>query len=465
MNHFQYFFRSDTLREKLLWWVMLPLVILLVVNIALVYKFGHDSANRRHDRYLKDVSRILLDQLRTTNGQVVFNIHSGALSILNEDKKDRVYYSLSGWLQKYQYGSPDLPVPPQLLSETPVYYQSSYKGQPVRMMAALLPESDVPGGRVFVVVGKTMAVHQERAKEWMWRVLPANLILILLSGLMIWWGVGRGLRPLLQLRDEVIHRSPGDFRPLSKNNVVAEVRPLIGGFNELLKRVGGSMVVQRRFVSDAAHQLRTPIAGLKAQTELALRLNDPEEIRHSLLQMYKATEHAARLVNQLLLLARTEPGTQQQADMMSPLDMVALVRQILEDWVPAALQKGIDLGFEPVSNEVIIKGDAFLLGELLNNLLDNSIRYTQQGGSVTVRVARVDGSVELEVEDNGRGIPESEQSRVFERFYRVLGSGQDGCGLGLAIVREIAQRHHASISLSSGTEGRGTRMTLVFPAG
>ncbi|MDD4929632.1 MAG: sensor histidine kinase N-terminal domain-containing protein [Gallionella sp.] len=457
-------FDSDTLRHKLLVWVMVPMVILLILNILFANKFGHDSADRRHDRFLFDASKILLDQVRTNQGNVEFSLHSGAINMLTADKKDQVYFFLSGWQQNYHFGYADLPRPREALTDKPVYYLGVYNGRPVRMMAALMPENDVVSGRIVVLLGKTLAVHDERAEELMWRLLPAQFVLIFFVGVAVWWGVGRGMRPLLQLREEVSRRSSQDLSPLQENRVVAEVRPLIAGFNDLLGRLDQSMALQRRFVSDAAHQLRTPIAGLKAQTELALRSNDPNEIRYSLQLMHRATEHAAHLVNQLLALARAEPGVQQPEHLMPALDFVALARTITEECVGRALQKEIDLGFEAPAGAILVNGDAFLLREMLNNLIDNALRYTPSGGQVTVRVTRAEDVAQLEVEDNGPGIPDEERERVFERFYSVLGTNQGGCGLGLSIVSEIVQRHQAQILLSSGAEGVGTMMRVIFRA-
>jgi two-component system sensor histidine kinase TctE len=462
MSYIQDWFNSDTLRKQLLKWVLIPMVVLLLLNIVLAYKFGHDSADRRHDKYLFDTSKILLDQLRTNAGKVEFNLHIGALNILSQDKNDQVYYSLSGWQQEYQFGNADLPVPSETLNETPRYYMANYRGQQLRMMAAILPETDVARGRVVVVIGKTLMLHHERAQEWMWRVLPSQVFLIAFAGLMVWWGVGRGLRPLLQLRDEVSRRSSSDLSPLSENTVVTEVRPLIHSFNELMGRLDDSLEVQRRFIADAAHQLRTPLTGLKTQAELALRLDDVAEIQYSLQQMRKAADHAAHLANQLLVLARAEPGVHNPAN-LSKLDLAALAKSTIEYWISSALKKEIDLGFECIGNDCYICGKALLLGEMLNNLIDNALRYTPSGGRVTVRVVRDEQIVSLEVEDNGPGIPEHERERVFERFYRVLGTKQEGCGLGLSIVREIAHRHNTEVKLLDVNNGHGTRIRVNFP--
>jgi len=449
----------DTLRKKLLRWVLVPMAVLLVLNVVLIHQLGHASADRRHDRFLNDASKILLDQLRTTHGEVKFSVHSGAMSVLQEDSKDQVFYSLSGWQDEYQFGYADLPAPPLTADDAPVFYETSYMGRQMRMMAAIVPESDVASGRARVVIGKTLVLHDERAVEWMWRVLPLQVLLVLLTGVTLWWGVGRGLRPLTQLRNEVKRRSAMDLSPLPEGQVVAEVRPLIHGFNELLARLDTAFVMKRRFIADASHQLRTPLTGLKAQAELALRLDDAAEIRHSLEQICKAADHASHLANQLLLLARAEPGAELPA---KKLDLHQLAKSVTEHWVLKALEKQIDLGFESDDHDARLPGNAMLLGEMLNNLLDNALRYTQCGGRVTVRLQATREALCLEVEDDGPGIPVEERERVFERFHRVLGSNQEGCGLGLAIVREIASQHHATITLLPGAEGRGTLMRVVF---
>ncbi|OGT21047.1 MAG: hypothetical protein A2342_07015 [Gallionellales bacterium RIFOXYB12_FULL_54_9] len=463
MTLYKCWFDSNTLRQKLLRWVMIPMAVLLLLNVALIYKFGLVSAHRLHDRFLFDTSKILLDQLRTNEGRAEFNLQDGALNMLSSDNKDKVYYSLNGWQQEYRFGAPGLPLPPGQLSEIPVYYQAVYQGQPVRMMAAIMPEPNVISGHVIVLLAKTMVLHGEHVQEWMWRVLPAQFLLMLFAGIAVWWGVGRGLRPLLQLRDELTRRSTQDLSPLQESEIVAELRPLIHGFNELMGRLDASMAVQMRFVADAAHQLRTPLAGLKAQAELALFLEDAGEIRHSLRQIGHAADHAAHLANQLLVLARSEHGSQNQASMVE-LNLAALARNVTENWVQKAILNKIDLGFEGDGRDCRVIGNTLLLGEMLTNLIDNALRYTQAGGHVTVRIGCNNETVSLDVEDNGPGIPESERERVFERFYRVSGTNKDGCGLGLAIVREIADRHEADVFLSSGAGGVGMMMRIIFRA-
>ena len=237
---------------------------------------------------------------------------------------------------------------------------------------------------------------------------------------------------------------------------------MIHAINELLERLSFALAAQQRFIADAAHQLRTPIAGLKTQTELALRQTPPGDAQATLRQLRTATERTTRLVNQLLSLARAEPPVGRVMRAVQRMDLTQLARDATTDWVPRALERGIDLGFDDSSKAAAIEGDPFLLREMLNNLLDNAIRYTQCGGQVTVRVKRDGTHALLEVEDNGPGIPHGERARVFQRFYRVLGTDGEGCGLGLAIVREIAQSHAAAVTLENGADGVGTLVAVTF---
>jgi two-component system sensor histidine kinase TctE len=462
MIHSSSFVDARTLRHKLLLWVLIPMWLILMLNVVLVHQFGLDGADRRHDQYLMNAGRILRDQLRTENGRVIMRMHSGALNVLNADEKyDQVYYFLADEAQGFGFGNADLPMPAEPLSETSVYYAATYQGKPVRMMAAIVPESDVPSGRVIIVVAKTMVLHDIRAREWMWNILPLHLLLTIFVGFMMWWGVGRGLRPILKLQDELTRRSAQDLSPLPEQQVVLELQPLIRGFNGLMARLGDALRLQQNFVADAAHQLRTPLAGLKAQAELALCLTDSVEIQHSLMQMRRAADHAAHLGNQLLMLARAEPGRENYTA-QTEFDLGSLVRNCTEYWVPKALHKKIDLGFERGVGDCSIEGYSALLHEMLGNLIDNALRYTPEGGRVTVRVARINENVVLEIEDNGPGIPEAERKNVFKRFYRLLGSHQDGCGLGLSIVQEICDRHHALVSILAGAEKKGTLFRIMF---
>ena len=222
-------------------------------------------------------------------------------------------------------------------------------------------------------------MRDEFAREIILRMVLPQGMLILLAGLAVWYGVGRGLAPLSTLRREIENRSHRDLSALPEEQAPQEVRPLIHAMNGLLARLGGAIAAQQRFIADAAHQLRTPIAGLKTQTELALRQTQPEDVQVTLRQLQTATEQSTRLINQLLSLARAEPGARRE-HASERLDLARLARDTTTDWVPRALARKIDLGYDGGDNAAWIVGDSFLLGELLRNLLDNAIRYTQEGG-------------------------------------------------------------------------------------
>jgi two-component system sensor histidine kinase TctE len=282
-----------------------------------------------------------------------------------------------------------------------------------------------------------------------------------LSALLVWWGVGRGLRPLLSLRDEVISRSSLDLHPLPEQENIPEVRPLIHSFNELMAQMEISLAAQQRFITNAAHQLRTPLSGFKTQAELIMRMDNVDEIHYKMQQLHIAADQAGRMISQLLVLASSEPGAQ-TPERFSTLNLVAMARGITESWVPHARKRQIDLGFESDESIVEVTGNALLMGEMLGNLIDNALRYSHYSGRVTVRISRKEQLVYLAVEDDGPGITECERERIFERFYRVPGTLQDGCGLGLAIVREIAHRHQAEVEALPALNGRGTLMRITF---
>lgn len=236
---------------------------------------------------------------------------------------------------------------------------------------------------------------------------------------------------------------------------------MLESFNDLLVKVDSNIAKQHRFIADASHQLRTPLAGLKTQAELALREANPQKIHHALEQINVASGNLSHLVNQLLSLAKAEPNASHTLD-LKPIDLCKLAQSVTADWVTLAIQKEIDLGFASTLKTAPINCNEVLLRELLNNLIDNAIHYTPAGGKITVGIKLVGLTLNLTVKDNGIGIAAANQALVFERFYRVLGTQQTGCGLGLTIVQEIAERHFATVELLSEGEGRGSIFTVRF---
>jgi two-component system sensor histidine kinase TctE len=313
-----------------------------------------------------------------------------------------------------------------------------------------------------VRVAETWVKRNELAREILLSVVVPQLLLILTAGIVVWLGVVRGLAPLKRLQRALSARSHRDRSPVVVDHVPGEVSPLVHSINELLARLDGALTLQSRFIADAAHQLKTPIAALKTQLEVTQRETDPERMRHSLRESYAGLERLSRLVSQLLSLARNEPEAAGEIP-LAPLDLNALALEVATGWVPEALKKRIDLGFEGSPGPAMMRGDPVRLRELLDNLLDNAVRYSREGGRVTVRVSGQPAPA-VEVNDDGPGIPAEERERVFRRFHRLLGSSVEGSGLGLAIAQEIARLHGGEIGLRDDIDGIGNTFSVSFPA-
>jgi two-component system sensor histidine kinase TctE len=285
------------------------------------------------------------------------------------------------------------------------------------------------------------------------------MILVLLVGIYLLAGVKRGLQPLHALADEIAQRTSRDLRPIPEKHVFLEVRTLTDTINDLLARLAMAIATQQRFISNAAHQLRTPLAGLKLQAERALREQDIAAMKPALMQIQSSADRMSHMTTQLLVLARSEPINGGYE--LLPLDLCELAREVCIDWVPKALQRNMELSFEGPEQPLQVRGDEILLRELLNNLLDNAICYGHEHGNIMVRVKQCPVP-SLTIEDDGPGMPDAEIDRVFERFYRIPGSSGEGCGLGLAIVKEIADLHKARLELGRVSEAGGTRIELIF---
>jgi two-component system sensor histidine kinase TctE len=317
-----------------------------------------------------------------------------------------------------------------------------------------------------VQVAETLEKRSQLASEIIKGLILPQFLILPVAVVLVWGGLSRGIQPLKLLQIKLRNRTPDDLSPIDPREAPEEVSPLVMAFNEMLARLAASIASQKRFIADAAHQMKTPLAGLRTQAEIALREQDPAEVQRSLRQIAMASERATHLINQLLSLARAE-NQGEQNPIMEVLDLCGLAREAVSGFFDRAMDGGIDLGFEETEHPLLVRGNQTLLNEMIKNLVDNALRYTPRGGSVTVRVGwdKVMRRARLDVEDNGPGIPEVERPLVFERFYRVLGTGQDGSGLGLAIVREIAQQHDGRLSVGDNPRSTlhpGCLISLTF---
>jgi two-component system sensor histidine kinase TctE len=445
-----------SLKRLLSVWLVAPLLVLILASAVPAYNLAVKAANDAYDDELLDPAIAIARYVRLNEDRLEVDLPPVALEALRVDTANRIFFRVTGPDGTLIAGNATIPVPREgVETASRKVYSARVNDLRVRVAAVAVPRRYGP---VLVQVAETTDKRDRLVREILLGALTPALLVLVAAAWLLWFGIRRALAPLDQLRTEIARRSPADLAPVSESAVPAEVKPLVMALNQLLGRLDAALGTQQRFIANAAHQLRTPLAGLKTHVELALRESQSGETRALLDMIAGETDRASHLANQLLTLARAEPGST-QAD-RQPLNLRTVASRAVQEWVPQALQRDIDLGFE--LQDAWALADPLLLRELLANLLDNALAYTPSEGRVTVRTRAEAGAVLLEIEDDGPGIPESERERVFERFYRVAGTPAAGCGLGLAIVREIAERHGARVQLQTPASGRGTLVSVSF---
>jgi two-component system sensor histidine kinase TctE len=456
---------SVLLRTQLLRWLVVPLIALLAADAAVSYLLANRVAQDAQDKALREIARDLALQVRRdAAGALVLELPEAARRMLLDDPEDLIVYEVLDAQGRRVAGEA---VKPPALQSRPgrqgeLLYDTALDGSPAR--AVQWPLLDAPGAPgALLRVAETRQQRDATARAILAAVVLPQMLLIALAAGIVRFGVNRGLRPLQDLQRAVAERSHKDLSPIDDTRVPGEVQPLVRSVNALLARLEEVLTMQSRFIADAAHQLKTPVAGLKAHIELLARSSEPAEREALVGRLEVGVERLSRLVSQLLALARNEPEAARMID-FRPVDLGALVLETAANWVPQALKHGIDLGLEAEEAQetpILVQGDASRLRELFDNLIDNAIRYSPPGGHVTVRVSAAPTPT-VEVSDDGPRIPPQEQQRVFERFHRLLGSGE-GNGLGLAIAQEIARLHQARIVVQDDADGIGNRFSVVFP--
>ena len=461
---------------EILDWMLTPLLLLWPVSLILTWLVAQGIAGKPFDRALEFNVNALARLITVSQQQARFNLPLPARELLRADDADAVYYQVLGTRGEHLSGERDFPLPPE--SEKPVpdeirLRDAQYQGNDVKVaymwVKLALPDSPL----ALVQVAETMDKRSMLAAEIIKGVMLPQFVTLPMAVLLVWLALVQAIKPLSRLEERIRARKPDDLSPLDTDTVPLEVAPLVLSVNDLLMRLKDSLATQKRFLTDAAHQLKTPLAGLRMQADLAQREGtSTEEFKQSLRQIGRSSVRATHTVNQLLALARAEgSGASMQR---LPCDLASLTMDVVRDCLPRAMDKHIDLGYEgaqPGTPGLQLEGNPTLLKELVRNLLDNAISYTPSSskapGIITARVlADPFGKVALlQIEDSGPGVAPSERDLIFQPFYRALGVEVDGSGLGLSIVQEIAQQHRATVSLEETHPGQtpvGARFSVRF---
>ena len=474
-------------------WMLVPLLLLWPLSVVAIWLVAQGIANRPFDRELGELARTLARGVSVAPAQsapqgvpVQVSLSVASAAILRSDPSDAAFFQVLGARGEWVAGDRQLPVPedsPGAPGELR-FREEEMQGQPVRVAYLWLPlpgaagsaaAAGSPGAMLpLVQVAETLEKRSQLATEIARGVLLSQFAILPLAVLLVWFALLRGFRPLNALQLRIRQRASDDLSPIDERLAPEEVSPLVGAINDLLTRLDRSIAAQKHFLADAAHQLKTPLAGLRTQAELAEREvdagGDAQAAKRSLHQIARSSQRAAHLVNQLLSMARAED--REQALRATVFNLAALATETVRDFVPRALEAGVDLGYEgPEAKSHTaprLRGQPVLVRELIRNLVDNALQYTPRGGTVTLRLSAAAQAVQavLQVEDNGPGIAEAERELVFQPFYRAVDNEIEGSGLGLAIVREIAQQHGGSVVIDSAHPGQvpaGTCVTVRLP--
>jgi two-component system sensor histidine kinase TctE len=466
--------------------MLAPLLLLWPMSVALTWLVAQGIANRPYDRELGQLAHSVAREMRADPafdrglaGRHDLRLAEPTAALLRSDDVDRIWYQVRGLRGDLVAGDAELgpPLDERQPADEVQFRDDTVHNDTVRVAWLWVGTPAGANSGVLVQVAETLDKRSRLATDIIKGVILPQFVILPLAVLLVWFALARGIAPLNALQQRIRRRESQDLSPIDEHDVPEEVAPLVRSINDLLARLDKTMGSQKHFLADAAHQMKTPLAGLRMQAELAQREidagGDPQSIKRSLRQIARSSQSAAHLVNQLLAMARAEDT--EQARRLQDVPVIKLGREVVRDFVPRAMDKRIDLGYEgpdtdPPAPRIV--GQPMLVRELIRNLVDNALQYTPAGGTVTVRLmpdpyGRV---MVLQVEDTGPGIPEAEREQVFQPFYRVLGTGVDGSGLGLAIVKEIAEKHRAAVSISvartpapGSAETPGCVFTVRFP--
>lgn len=457
-----------SLKNQLRLWLLLPMLLVLGVSAALSYSRALHYATQAYDQSLLRTVLALADEvIIDANNEVKIEIPEVASHLLSYNEGDHIYIRISGPQGKLVFGEANLPLPSKPpAGNQQIYYNSLYKGEAIRAVTFGLPESKAINARnILITMAETTGKRDAMVAEMVEEMLLPQVLMMLLAAIVIELGIHFALKPLQDLRESLHQRSHRDLSPLDTSSSPLELHPLLHAMNALLSRVKAGLQQQQQFIADASHQLRTPIAGLQTQAELALRSHPPEAVQEPLNYMLRSTTRLSHLIQRLLSMARTDAASSQLV--FQPVSLTSIISEECARWIGPASDKQLELEVLIETHQDKVLGDALMLSEMLNNLLENAIQYTPEQGLIVIRLWQSEQSLMLQVSDSGVGIPDDQTALIFERFHRLDPNQGNGCGLGLAIVAEIAEHHNANITVTAGlphpiTHHIGSQFTVKF---
>ncbi len=445
---------TSSISRQLIFWLAVPLILLALCG-ALVHYFNSVAPRvLDSDRRLKQAANALMAHVQIRNGQATIDISAPVSPPL--PAPGSVTYALRDNQGRLLDGDPQLPAVAMNNSTSQLFAMTQVDNRSLR---SLTTRFDTRVGVINITVADTGPVTEPAARLGFMSTLLWDFVQLDITLVLVWVGIQLGLRPVKKLRNEIAARSPLDLRPIVESSVPREIAPVVVTLNRLFGMLRTAVQSQQKFIANTAHQLRTPITGMQAQLDVLVGEPAAQPIRSRLLILQEGARQLAHSANQLLSLARADPGANMAAKNQA-VDLKAIVNEVAAKFFDRALQANIDLGVE--AQHVTIHADPSLLDDLLCNLVDNALKYTPAGGSVTASAGVHKGKPFLAVEDTGPGIAQSERQRVRQRFYRLPNSPGHGSGLGLAIVDEIALLYGASLTIGTGVEGAGTKVLVVF---
>jgi two-component system sensor histidine kinase TctE len=458
--------RVASLRAQILRWLVPALVVVCAAGAVDAYVKSFRRVNDLYDRALYASALAISERVSFEGGRPRVDLPPVAFEILDTPAQERVFhrvvYRRGDGPELELTGYVDLPFGRGAVAGRPSFHEASFRGYPVRIAEVHRNVPTDPPSAIVVLVGETVLGREALARAFVSRSLGWELLVAGSVGALVWMGVRRGLRPLAAVSRDVARRSATDLTPLPLEHVPRETRVVVDAVNDLMRRLRTTIDAQDRFIANASHALRTPLAVLQSEAELGLRNEGPDGMRESLARLRRQSQATTHLCTQLLAMARAGHVPPPAADEV--LDLEAAAGDACRELVPAALARDVDLGFEG-QGPAPIRGREHQIREVIGNLVHNAIEYGAHPGTITVGVRReADGCACLSVEDDGPGIAAKDREAVLEPFHRLSGSPGHGAGLGLAIVNEIAQGHGATVRLLDGANGRGLRVEVRFPA-